>query len=269
MRKPMYSIGLFFALVAIIASLVHLNLGTDLLYDFVALSAVIGGTLAVAVSTLPWNDWRLTLRTIIRGVVGFKNRDRLIVETSRKLVNGESLDSLTGDSLAEEVLRRGVELMGLNFEAKKIEFILDNIIATRLKERNQIAQAVRGLSKYPPAFGLAGTVLGLIHLMRSMNADAEASTIGMQMSVALLATFYGILTANLLVNPLGDAIKNQTEAEADYAEIALTAVTLRAKATPLLLAQETLFSIFPTQLSPDYGTSGEEDVPVDGKKEAA
>lgn len=51
-----------------------------------------------------------------------------------------------------------------------------------------------------------GTVLGLVNLMRGISAGLDAKDTGVQMAVALVATFYGLIFANLIVNPAGEAI---------------------------------------------------------------
>ena len=51
-----------------------------------------------------------------------------------------------------------------------------------------------------PAFGMLGTLIGLIIMLSNMGGDPSA--IGPSMAVALITTFYGIILARLIFIPL-------------------------------------------------------------------
>jgi chemotaxis protein MotA len=57
------------------------------------------------------------------------------------------------------------------------------------------------LSKLGPAFGMVGTITGMIQLFRSMSADNL--NIGAAMSLALLATLYGVAFGAGIAGPIG------------------------------------------------------------------
>jgi chemotaxis protein MotA len=145
-------------------------------------------------------------------------------------------------TVSGEVLRDGAELMSLGFSKEKIHAILEERILQSFERAQKIANAVRALSKYPPAFGLAGTVLGLVTLMRKVSEGADAKQTGLMMAIALMATFYGLLTSNLLINPTGENMNKTALAERKNAEIALHAVLLAVDRVSLLEAQEVLNS---------------------------
>ncbi len=57
------------------------------------------------------------------------------------------------------------------------------------------------LSKLGPAFGMVGTITGMIQLFRSMNSDNL--NIGAAMSLALLAALYGVAFGAGVAGPIG------------------------------------------------------------------
>ncbi len=57
------------------------------------------------------------------------------------------------------------------------------------------------LSKLGPAFGMVGTITGMIQMFRNMNADEM--NIGAAMSLALLATLYGVAFGSGVAGPIG------------------------------------------------------------------
>ena len=66
------------------------------------------------------------------------------------------------------------------------------------------------LGRYTPAFGMIGTLIGLVIMLKNMD---DPSKIGPAMAVALLTTLYGALAANLVALPLADklAIRSRDE----------------------------------------------------------
>ena len=68
---------------------------------------------------------------------------------------------------------------------------------------------------FGPAFGMIGTVLGLIAMLLNLNfSDAGGiATLGKNMSVALITTFYGSLLANVFFMPLGSKLRARHQEE--------------------------------------------------------
>ena len=64
--------------------------------------------------------------------------------------------------------------------------------------------------------GMMGTLIGLIQMLMKMN---EPSSIGPSMAVALITTFYGAVSANLLFIPYGKKAEERSVAEQMYGEI--------------------------------------------------
>lgn len=79
----------------------------------------------------------------------------------------------------------------------------------RLEELNSQTElavsTLRNLAKYPPALGMTGTVLGMISLFSSLTPESR-DKIGPNLALAMTATFYGLLLANLVVMPLADRL---------------------------------------------------------------
>jgi chemotaxis protein MotA len=145
-------------------------------------------------------------------------------------------------TLAGEILSEGSEMLALGFNATQIQTILGERIHHTSERRLRIAHAVRGLAKYPPAFGLVGTVLGLVSLMRALTENSSSSETGVRMAVALVATLYGLIVSNLVLNPAGEAILKQAMNEKHDAELMLQALLLAADGSSLLEAHEMLNS---------------------------
>lgn len=75
-------------------------------------------------------------------------------------------------------------------------------------------QALKNLAKYPPALGMAGTVMGIVTLFQSL--DSNKDKIGQSLALAMTATFFGLLIANAIVMPLSDRLQLQQIAQKNY-----------------------------------------------------
>jgi len=72
-----------------------------------------------------------------------------------------------------------------------------------------------------PAFGMIGTLIGLIQMLRSLDSP---ESIGGGMSVALITTFYGALAANLIFIPLAGKLGLYSKAETTAMEMIIEGV---------------------------------------------
>ena len=63
---------------------------------------------------------------------------------------------------------------------------------------------------YAPAFGMIGTLMGLINLLQSLT-DPDA--IAPAMALALVTTFYGTILSNLIFMPISNKLRVRHEEE--------------------------------------------------------
>lgn len=91
---------------------------------------------------------------------------------------------------------------------------IKRVLSIKLKGTIERHSNNRGLmdtgASLAPAFGMVGTLIGLVNMLKSLS---DPSTIGPQMSVALITTFYGSLIANVIFLPMSKKLKAKTKAE--------------------------------------------------------
>jgi len=68
-------------------------------------------------------------------------------------------------------------------------------------------------ASFGPAFGMIGTLVGLINMLANMDPSGGADALGKGMSVALVTTFYGSVLANLVCVPISNRLKAMHEEE--------------------------------------------------------
>lgn len=238
-----YVLGLVLGLLALRVSLFFLDQSVAMYFDDVALVMVFGGTLAVAVIAAPWHHLREMRRTILSIIFGRSATHGAVIEAGLRFIQSRDVPrGVASSNVAGEILRDGQELLGLNFTTQEIENILQERLYQAIEKQRQIADYFHSLAKYPPAFGLVGTVLGLVNLMRAITEGMDPRQTGVKMALALVATLYGLIVANFIVAPIGEAITKRVSLEQFHAEIALQSVLLAADRVSLLKSQEMLNS---------------------------
>lgn len=248
-------LGFGIVTIGFVIALDHLNQNINQYWDLIAFAMVVFGTLATSVMTMPSLKSRHVLRIMFHSFKGNHGLREDCISNSLNIMNG-NVPSQKAKRIDQKILLDGVELLKLGFTTEKIQNILSDRIEKYIDDNVSVGQWIRGLSKYPPAFGLAGTVLGLIHLMKGLSEGADPKETGIRMAVALVATFYGIVVANIFINPIGDRVISNTREDQNLAEISLNAILMVSQRTNYVEAIEQLNNYVPTQykkLSFDYG----------------
>ncbi len=245
----LFPVGILIALASFAAAISHLNQGVRNYFDWVALLMVFGGTLAVGVILIPWHLRKDLSRSLMDLIRPFStNHKDVLNDCITTLRNRQAPESSAAtNEIYLSLLRDGVELLNLGFPAEKIRFILTERLHAYGRQKRKIANAVRSLAKYPPAFGLMGTVLGLVNVMRNVSNGGDGKQTALEMAIALVATMYGLVIANLFVNPAGELILKRTVEQESYGEIAVEAMILFAENVSLLESQEVLNSFVPNE----------------------
>ncbi len=101
------------------------------------------------------------------------------------------------------------------------------------------AMVFRTMAGYAPAFGMLGTLIGLVNMLDVMDAGDFAS-IGPNMAVALITTFYGVLLANMVFKPLALKLEQRSSEDVVMLSVAKEAVTLLSQGKPPAYTRELL-----------------------------
>lgn len=90
--------------------------------------------------------------------------------------------------------------------------------------------AIRGwnaIADAAPALGMAGTIIGLIRMFSHME---DSSAIGPAMAMALMATFYGLIFANIVAGPLAARLAQLSRTEIGWQREIIERMVLLARA---------------------------------------
>ena len=119
---------------------------------------------------------------------------------------------------AQELWQKGVD-----------QEVFVRLVSNFLNELNSQQEApsmtLRNIAKYPPSLGMMGTVIGMISLFSSLNADNK-SLIGPLLALAMTATFYGLILSNGFIMPIADRLQSRGNTSMRYAEQILKLILL-------------------------------------------
>ncbi|MFA7276725.1 MAG: MotA/TolQ/ExbB proton channel family protein [Pseudobdellovibrionaceae bacterium] len=101
------------------------------------------------------------------------------------------------------------------------------------------AMVFRTMAGYAPAFGMLGTVIGLVNMLDMMEVG-NFSSIGPNMALALITTFYGVLLANIVFKPLAVMLEQRSSEDVVMLSVAKEAVILLSQGKPPAYTRELL-----------------------------
>jgi chemotaxis protein MotA len=145
-------------------------------------------------------------------------------ELVQKMVNYAAISRRDGPLALEQEIHntddmffaKGMQMLVDGQEADTINELM-SLEIQYLQDRHAVGKKIlEFMGAAAPAFGMIGTLIGLIQMLRSLDSP---ESIGAGMAVALITTFYGALTANLIFIPLAGKLGNYSKAEATAMEM--------------------------------------------------
>ncbi len=212
-------IGAAFGFLMIIVAILF---GTRNYLAFVSIEGlliVIGGSLAVAFMSFQANYVVAALRGI--GSMFMKatathetlHHDMVEIIAWAKIVKGKGLRGLEDETYNnpnnDSFVRYGLDMVVSNYLPEEVRTMMETA-ADAAYDRDTIpARVLQAMASHAPAFGMVGTLVGMIIMLGSFSGDM--SGVGKGLSVALLATLYGVVTARMFYLPAASKIIQKQE----------------------------------------------------------
>jgi len=110
----------------------------------------------------------------------------------------------TANQIEDEFLKKGILLIVDGTDPELVRSILETELNCIEGRHNEVIGFWDKLSAMGPAWGMLGTLIGLCNMLKDLN---DVTTIGPNMAVALVTTFYGSLLANWFCIPVVNKLK--------------------------------------------------------------
>lgn len=208
-------------LVAVICSLIFgiafsgNGMNMSLLQNFLdgpSVFIVIGGTVFALLIAFPLDSFKVIPKHM-KIIFNKYRRDpfeyvEILTDLSRE-ARKKGLLALEDKALSfeDEFLKESVLLIVDAIEAEKLKKRFEqklSYIDRRNAEERKVYEMGAALA---PAFGMIGTLIGLVNMLKAMNLEDGPEALGINMSVALITTFYGTVLANCFFVPVANKLE--------------------------------------------------------------
>ncbi|MEI5908843.1 flagellar motor protein MotP [Bacillus spongiae] len=125
------------------------------------------------------------------------------------------------EDVDDPFIKKGVLLAVDGIEPDVIVDIMNAEILALEDRHRQGRSILEKAGEYAPAWGMIGTLIGLVLMLKSLN---DPTTLGPNMAIALLTTLYGTLLANLVFIPMASKLQAKTEKEIFVKQIIIEGV---------------------------------------------
>ena len=211
--------GFLLCFVAIIFGIIT-NGGIGAVLNLIHIPSLIvtfGGSLfAVLMTADSFEDFQEGLISFLRAfhkqqISVYELADQIfqLSETGRK----EGLLALDEEAgkIEFEFLKKAITLIVDGSDPELVRDILESEMMHKEDRNRKNINFWQDLGAYAPAWGMLGTLLGLINMMKSMGTNVDA--IGAGMALALITTLYGSMIANWICIPVGRKLEKSSNEE--------------------------------------------------------
>lgn len=264
----------FGAAVIIVGMILSGNIGN--FFDAASIFIVLGGCIGAVIASYPLSILKTAPKHIKIAITANQYDpapliDSLVEFSQVARKNGLLALEEKANQLEDPFYKRSLMLIIDAVEAEVVKEVLDAEIEGMAARHDEKAGLWLSASACAPAFGMIGTLIGLINMLKSMNLDEGGSdALGLNMSVAMITTLYGCILANLLFNPIAKKLELRNNEEILYRQIIVDGVLgIQAGDNPKSL-KERLVSLLPTErqeeLLDESGEGGGKKKKKKGKK---
>ena len=229
------------------------GLGLGALWDLVSLLVVVGGALAATAIAFKLSEVMSIIKsmgrifaddeyTLTDVVVDFIS----LAESQKKGELGKALEGVPESMpFRLKVVQLGCQYVADGYKKEDIRDILENMEEYRAIREGQQANVMKTMGVYTPAFGMVGTLIGLVFMLGGMAQPPEpgvdpAAKLGASMAVALITTLYGALFSNFFFLPFADKLKGKSEGKKVESALILEGVMLIYDKTHPMLVRDKL-----------------------------
>ena len=258
-------IGLLAGIAIIVLGIISAGGEIAWFWNFNSILIVLGGTFAATMVNLPLKAVT-NVFNILKNVFRAEdyNYTGIIEEVVKKATKArkDGLLALEADlsTMEDGFFKNGIELAINERDAKRLRTFL-NLEMNNIQSRHIAGQELfLYMASYAPAFGMLGTVLGLIIMMMNFTSGGGDVDLGADYSVAerfsellrgmglaLITTFYGVFMANMIFLPIGGKLKRRSENEMMLKNIVVEGIiSIHAREHPILI-REKLMTFVPSQ----------------------
>src|SRR5580700_1212927 len=219
-RGPM--LGAAFGLALLVAAIATSSNSVSSLSSLGGLVIVFGGVTAVAFMSFRPDDVYGALNSIAEMLKGAApglepdlGQDMEDIVGWSRIVHGTGMRglerSLGGNHTADPLLSYGLNLVVSDYAPDDVRAMMQTAADGSYQRACVPVDVLRAMGSHAPAFGMVGTLIGMVSMLHSLTNDVEV--IGGTLAVAFLSTLYGVLSARMIYLPAASRLEREVDAQ--------------------------------------------------------
>ncbi|MBD3165437.1 motility protein A [bacterium] len=249
-------VGLVVAIVLILISIVADGQGVNFFFNVPSALIVFGGAFGATLVAFPLSDVIAVAKVAKNAILHKADSPMETIETMVRVAEKARREGILAiereiEDINEPFMRIGVQYAVDGTEPETIRAILESELSG-MEERHKSGKMVfEVLGTYAPAFGMIGTLIGLIKMLASLE---DPTQIGAGMAVALVTTLYGSMAANIAFLPLAAKLDYRSKQEVRRKELIIEGIlAIQSGDNPRIVREKLM-----TYLPPAEREGGEE-----------
>lgn len=215
-------------------------------FDAASILIVIGCTLFIVAASFPGSmlkampkHFGIILKTKVFDPVHYIEQLVELSQIARK--NGLLSLEEKANEQTDPFFKQAIMLIVDANDQDKVRAILENDIECMNARHEDAAAMYDKASSIAPAFGMVGTLVGLINMLKSMDVEGGAGDLGGAMGTALITTLYGCIMAHMVFGPVAQLLRGRDEEEVLCKQIIVEGVmAIQAGENPKALKERLL-----------------------------
>ena len=236
-------------------------------FDPSSIMIVIGCSLAIVLASFPLKTFLSIPKHFGVLIKNPKQKPETIIDALVDLAQIARKDGLLAleekaNEQEDPFFKQAIMLIVDANDPDHVRNILENDIEQMTARHEGTIAMYEKASAVSPAFGMVGTLVGLINMLKNMDPTSGDSNIGADMSVALVTTFYGCILAHMVFGPIANNLRIRDSEEVLNKMIIVEGITcIQAGENPKMLREKLLTFVAQKQrekLANSAGGSGGE-----------
>ncbi len=235
-------VGLIVALVGVIGGNIVEGGKVSALFNISAMMIIFGGTIGATMVSVGMGQFMRMPKLIGAAFKKPHVEPHQVVESLVAFAQKARREGLLAleeevQNLQDKFMAKGLQMVVDGADPEMVEGVLLTEVSLEEKRKHTDAAMFEAAGGFAPTMGIIGTVLGLIHVLSSLENPDE---LGPAISVAFLATFWGIFIANLFFLPLAGKLKANAKEETEMKEMIVEGILSIQKGDSPTIVREKL-----------------------------
>lgn len=213
-------IGAIVGCTMIMGAILHGTTNILAFLNLEGLMIVVGGSLAVAFMSFQANYVIDALRSVgqmfLRASATHENlhKDLINVIAWARIVREKGLRGLENEidsknAAKDPFVRYGLNMVVSNYTPDEVREMMETAADATYERNTTPARVLLAMASHAPAFGMVGTLVGMVIMLGQFSDDM--SGVGQGLAISLLATLYGVVTARMIYMPAASKIMQKED----------------------------------------------------------